>query len=211
MSEEPIQELWRCFEERRRGLVTPVDPEAMDEVLSVLRRIDRRFYYHVVEHDDGAELILSAEGDCDALPLLRRVLDGAPSVPGWRVRAVFDGDLAIGRRNTAVFPEDENGDVLLRMARAGDDLCVARAINFSVVFPDARARSGFLAGLEEEGLTGRSEDGGHEPWDVTVTEVMLPTHANITTFERRLELLAIPFEGRNDGWGCFAQPRAGPS
>lgn len=206
--EEAIQDFWKCFEERHTALVAPVDPKAMDEVLSVLRRVDRRFYYHVGEHDEGADLILSAEGHCDALPLLRRVRDTAPPVPGWKVLAAFDGDLTIGRRNTAVFPEDENGDVLFRMARSGDDLCIARAIKFSVAFPGASARRAFLASLEEEGLTGKLEDGGHQPWEVTVTEVMLPTHANITTFERRLELLAIPLEGRNDGWGCFQQPRA---
>lgn len=207
--EESIQDFWTCFEERHTALVAPVDPKAMDEVLSVLRRVDRRFYYHVGEHDEGADLILSAEGHCDALPLLRRVRDTAPSVPGWRVLAVFDGDLTLGRRNTALFPEDETGDALHRMARSGDDPCFARAIDFSVVFPDARARRGFLASLEEEGLTGRAEDRGHEPWDVTVTEVMRPTHANITTMERRLQLLATPFEGRNDGWGCLQQPTAG--
>jgi len=36
-------------------------------------------------------------------------------------------------------------------------------------------------------------------------EVMRPTHSKIGAFEKRLEFLAIPFEGRNDGWGCFYQ------
>lgn len=33
------------------------------------------------------------------------------------------------------FPDDENGDVLRRMERNGDDLNISRNIDFSVVFP----------------------------------------------------------------------------
>lgn len=209
MSDQAVREFWADFEQHRRALVEPVDPTAMTELLRALRRIDRRFYYHVREHDQGADLILSAEGHCDALPLLRRVRDAAPSLAGWKVLAVFDGDLAIGRRNTALFPEDENGDVLWRMARSGDDLCRERPIHFSVVFLSARGREEFLARLEEEGLEGRpeAESPAYEPFDVTVTKVMRPTHADVTAFEQRLLRLAGPLGGRNDGWGCFQQPR----
>lgn len=208
MSDRVIDKFWRSFEENHRALVSPVDQKALDEVLKILRRVDRRFYYHVAEHEDGADLILSAEGHCNALTLLRQVRDQAPSIPGWKVLAVFDGDLAIGRRNSALFPEDENGEVLYRIARSGDDLCIERPINFSVVFPSATARREFLERLLGEGLKGKPETGNpdYEPWDVTVTEVMLPTHANITAFEKRLELLAFLFDGRNDGWGFFKQP-----
>ena len=212
MSEDLIRAFWGNFMACHQALVHPADTEAMEGLLTALRRVDRRFYYHVGEHDQGVDLILSAEGHCDALPLLRQVRDRAPEVPGWAARAVFDGDLVIGRRNTVLFPENDDGDVLYRMACHGDDLCVERAINFSVVFSSASARYKFLRSLEGEGLAGKPEDGGHHPWDVTVTRVMLPTHANITAFEKRLEFLALPFNGRNDGWGCFhrSEPAPGP-
>ena len=186
-SDLSISRFWEAFLESREGLLHPADSEAMSGLLETLRLVDRRFYYHVGEHDDGADLILSAEGHCDALPLLQRVRDHAPEVPGWKVLAVFDGDLTIGRRNAVIFPEDENGDVLYRMARSGDNLCSERAINFSVVFPSASARREFLESLGEEGLEGKPEEGNpdYEPWDVTVTQVMLPTHENITTVTRR--------------------------
>jgi hypothetical protein len=178
----------------------------MRGLLEALRQLDRRLYYHVGEHDKGVDLILSAEGHCDALPLLKRIRDNAPETPGWEVVAAFDGDLVIGRRNVAVFPEDENGDILYRMARSGDDLCIKRVINFSVVFRTTGARRKFLRSLQEEGLEARPEEGSRRARDVTVTKIMLPTHETITAFERRLEFLAVPFEGRNDGWGCFQQP-----
>jgi len=117
VSEEAIREFWESLEANRAALVDPVAPEAMNELLAALRRVDSRFYYHVGEHDEGVDLILSAEGHCEALPLLRQVRDGAPEVSGWNVLAVFDGDLVIGRRNPMLFPPDENGDVLYLMAR----------------------------------------------------------------------------------------------
>jgi len=208
VTDDSIGAFWRVFGECQEVLVHPADRAAMNRLLEALRQVDKRFYYHVGEHDDGVDLILSAEGHCDALLLLQRVRDHAPETPGWKVLAVFDGDLTIGRRNAVIFPEDENGDVLYRMARSGDNLCIERAINFSVVFPSASARREFLESLGEEGLEGKPEQGNpdYEPWDVTVTQVMLPTHENITSFERRLEFLAIPHGGRNDGWGCFQQP-----
>ena len=209
MSSQSIKAFWEAFKEGHDGLLHPADAEVMSGLLETLRRVDKRFYYHVGEHDDGADLILSAEGHCDALPLLQRVRDRAPAISGWEVLAVFDGDLAIGRRNVMVFPQDEDGDVLFRMARSGDNLCIERTINFSVVFPTASDRREFLASIVEEGLEGGSEPKRRpiceRPWDVTVTQVMLPSHENITNFEKRLEFLAIAHGGRNDGWGCFEQ------
>jgi len=38
-----------------------------------------------------------------------------------------------------MFPADENGDVLRRMAEHGDNLSVARDIDFIVVFSDGQA------------------------------------------------------------------------
>lgn len=106
------------------------------------------------------------------------------------------------------FPDDENGDVLRRMLRNGDDLTKPREVDFSVVFPSASVaqdfadhfgRLGFKVSVRESNCVPEL------PWDVTVSNHMLPTHAGITDFEGTLEAAAVPFGGRNDGWGCFSQ------
>lgn len=106
------------------------------------------------------------------------------------------------------FPDDENADVLRRMLRGGDDLTKPRDIDFSIVFPSNSAaeefgnyfvRLGFKVSVQESNCVPEL------PWDVTVTNYMLPTHAGITEFEETLETVATRFGGRNDGWGCFRQ------
>ena len=41
------------------------------------------------------------------------------------------------------------------------------------------------------------------PWEVTVHPTFVPTHANITNYERLLASDAGTYGGRNDGWGCM--------
>lgn len=114
--------------------------------------------------------------------------------------------------NRVDFPDDENGDVLRRMATGGDDLTQPRDLDFSVVFPRedlarAFARS-FVAGNRRLKVTLISEPDEPEIWDVTVSQPMLPTHAGITGFEALIEEAAAPFGGTNDGWGCFSIPKS---
>jgi hypothetical protein len=105
-------------------------------------------------------------------------------------------------------PDDENGDVLRRMLHGGDDLTKARDIDFSVIFPTKSAAEEFADRFRRSGLkvTIHEWDGYREqPWDVTVTRHMLPSHAEITRMEETLEQSATPLGGRNDGWGCISQ------
>ena len=106
------------------------------------------------------------------------------------------------------FPNDANGDVLRRMLTGGDDLCVARDIDFAVVFPSENAAQAFAANSQlaaYKRTVEHSECAPGLPYDVIVVRNMLPTHAGITEFEGLLERLARPLGGRNDGWGCMAQ------
>lgn len=110
---------------------------------------------------------------------------------------------------TSDFPDDENGDVLRRMLRNGDDLTIARDVDFSVVFPTEAAANEFaeqFGGLEFKVSVRKSDCEPELPWDVTVTSYMLPSHGGITEFEEKLQAAASPLGGRNDGWGCFSQP-----
>jgi len=104
------------------------------------------------------------------------------------------------------FPDDENGDVLRRMQSSGDDLTKSRDIDFTVVFPDESSARQFAAAFGSERYyvpVRHSECVADLPWDVEVRCDMVPDHAAIGAFEERLEALAAPLGGRNDGWGCF--------
>lgn len=106
------------------------------------------------------------------------------------------------------YPDDDNGDVLRRMERSGDDLSKSRDINFSVVFEDRSSAVQFVNALIADGVRAEleSDDIDSGSWDVTVTVPMVPTHGGITGVEDHLEKLATSLGGWNDGWGCFAVP-----
>lgn len=109
---------------------------------------------------------------------------------------------------TDKFPDDENGEVLRRMAEDGDDLSKPRDVDFTVVMPNVKAAQEFSAHFERAGYQVRMEEAGtvpELPWDVVVVKHMVPTHPGITDFEGELEAVAVRLGGRNDGWGCFAQ------
>lgn len=107
-----------------------------------------------------------------------------------------------------MFPNDENGDVLRRMHKSGDDLSKPRGIDFTVVLPDKTAVQAFGDRFHDLGYQVSAEKSNtvpELPWDVVVTKFMAPTHAGITQFESELHAVAGPLGGRNDGWGCFEQ------
>lgn len=103
------------------------------------------------------------------------------------------------------YPNDDNGDALRNMEALGDDLSKERDINFSVAFTDISSSAKFLEAAERDGLRAKQEpDSATESmWDVTVTVYMVPSHEAITQMERRLDKIASPLGGWNDGWGCF--------
>ncbi|WP_440224225.1 ribonuclease E inhibitor RraB [Dokdonella sp. MW10] len=110
-------------------------------------------------------------------------------------------------RDPHLFPDDENGEVLWRMAQDGDNLDKAREIDFSVIFPSEEAAMQFATRLLRRGekVSFGSHEGDDEcPWQVEVHPVMLPTHRNVTDFENVLAMESESLAGRNDGWGCFS-------
>jgi hypothetical protein len=103
---------------------------------------------------------------------------------------------------------EENREVILRMAASGDDLSKPRDIDFSVVFPDRSSAEEFAASFGQLGCRTRlkkSDVAPGLPWDVTVVKHMVPVCEAITEFELLLQSKASPLGGRNDGWGCFEQ------
>lgn len=111
-------------------------------------------------------------------------------------------------RNYDQFPDDENGDVLWRMAQDDDNLEKKREIDFSVIFPSEEAALKFAVHLlrNEQKVTFSAYERNDEmPWQVHAHAIMQPTHESISTYEQLLAKDAKAFGGRNDGWGCFAQ------
>jgi len=107
------------------------------------------------------------------------------------------------------FPDDENGDVLRRMRDSGDDLSRPRIVDFTTVFPDQERARQLAEMYESRGCVVAVKYSGvvpELPWDVTVSNFMVPTYQAITDFENGLGASAEPLGGRSDGWGCFEGP-----
>ena len=107
------------------------------------------------------------------------------------------------------FPDDENGDVLRRMAASGFDFGPPHDVDFYAVFParaDAMlvARQLIEADAREMALAGVSTNGAPEGGtELKVVRNMLVTHEGVTAFERRLGDLCAAYSGRLDGWGVM--------
>jgi Regulator of ribonuclease activity B len=111
------------------------------------------------------------------------------------------------RRSIITFPNDENGDVLRRMQASGDNLEKPRDIDFNFIFEKEDDATGFCIavrklGFERVRLKFWEEE---EMRDVQVTIFLMPTYAEITQTELKLDTLSREFCGRADGWGGFAQ------
>ena len=102
--------------------------------------------------------------------------------------------------------DPENVDVFRRMVRGGDDLSIARDIDFSVVFPTEGSAKKCVDAFRLQGFSAKVEETNcapGPPWDVVVVRNMVPTNTEIAAFELRLHEAATPPGGLNDGWGCF--------
>lgn len=105
----------------------------------------------------------------------------------------------------AMIPDDENGDVLRRMLDDGDDLTLARPIDFFHVFAEESDAQDFFAAAAarpELAVEGPDFDDDDGIWEVTATRVMAPEHKAITALEAELTELAAQYHGYPDGWGC---------
>ncbi|MBL9089428.1 MAG: ribonuclease E inhibitor RraB, partial [Planctomycetia bacterium] len=185
-----VTQFWRDAAPLLASLsASPRPRAAMEALLDRLRRLDPRLYYHLGDHDGGTDLILSAEGHADLMPLLDEVARAMPRVRGFGVVPSYDGDLVLGRRNDDVFPSTENGDVLFRMASGGDRLWLPRAVDFSFVFPSEADARAFAARVAADGLdveTSAYAGAAGYTHEVVATTTLIPSHATITRVETSL-------------------------
>jgi len=106
------------------------------------------------------------------------------------------------------FPDGDNGDVLRRLQKNGDNLTKPRDVDFTVVFATEESAQEFaehLVGYGYKVSVSNSNCVPDLPWDAVVTKHMVPSHGGITQFEEELQEIAEGLGGRNDGWGCFSQ------
>ncbi len=111
------------------------------------------------------------------------------------------------KRDYDLYPDDEDGDLLWQMLQDGDNLDEEREVDFSVIFPREEMAMKFAEQQLRNGqkVSFGPYDGNLDmPWQVQIHPVMAPSHENITAFEAMLDAEAEPFDGVNDGWGCFA-------
>jgi hypothetical protein len=109
-----------------------------------------------------------------------------------------------------IYPNDANGDVLRRLEAEGDDLSRPRNIDFIVVFRGKNPAEEFarhFRSLGHQVSVEANETDREFPWDVVVVQHMLPSHAEISKFEKHLQSAADTWGGQNDGWGCISQRR----
>ncbi|RYD42646.1 MAG: hypothetical protein EOP83_32515, partial [Verrucomicrobiaceae bacterium] len=147
----PHAAFWHFFQQVSADLERS-DQSALKKLYLHLRKIDKRLYLHTGSKNSGEwDLILSAEGVPELLPLLHDLVAQAPAVPGWGYVPCYDAEFLFGQRNDSLYPDDENGDTLYTMALEGDRPWISRDIDFSVVFPDEKAADEFLAHFEATG------------------------------------------------------------
>jgi hypothetical protein len=112
------------------------------------------------------------------------------------------------------FPDDENGDVLRRMAAQGIDLVSPRIVDFEHCFPGEASARSFLSAIDGTVLEARlirPDPENERGWEVQCRERMVPTHDAITQTEARLAHVAARFGGYADGWGSLSNPDGSPA
>jgi len=181
---------WDVFAAKLGELGGAEADTAIAGVLEALAKIDPRLSLFIGNHEDGHDAIFTLEGHYALGPVIDELLAAAPVLPDWRVIALLDSSLLFGDRNMALFPDDENGGVLMQMAANGDQMWRARAIDFLVTFPNELA----AAQMGEGVMTGAT---------VTVSRPLIPTHANLTLAEESLADHVAPLGGKVTHWSCL--------
>jgi hypothetical protein len=84
--EPPIGAFWKWFEQNRSLIEEPVgdDRAIFKDLHHNLRRINPHLSYDI-RGSKPKTLIISADGEPEMIDLVHKVVDAAPSLPGWQV------------------------------------------------------------------------------------------------------------------------------
>jgi hypothetical protein len=131
--------------------------------------------------------------------------------PAWAISPYgYDVELAstLLADESKMYPDDDNGAVLLSMAKSGVDLTKTRQIDFSTVAPDqlsagAFAREAAMLGFEIQVVAPDAQAlaDGDRDWDVICSRAIVPTYEAVTRCGNLLDELANKFDCDYDGWG----------
>jgi hypothetical protein len=107
------------------------------------------------------------------------------------------------------FPDDENGDVLRRMAASGFPFDKPHEVDFFAVFPTMEAANTvarqYMADHHAGATMAGVETGPHHRAgaELKLVKTMLVTHENVTAFEGLLAERSRQVGGELDGWGVL--------
>jgi hypothetical protein len=103
-----------------------------------------------------------------------------------------------------LFPDDETGELLRLMQEQGDDLSVARDVDFFLIFDSKDEAQSFInqADLGPEFRVSTAHYEKTTKWQATLTANMVPLYAEIVALERQVARLGHEYGGQPDGWGC---------
>jgi len=115
------------------------------------------------------------------------------------------------KRFPVQFPNDENGDVLRRMAASGFAFGQPHDVDFFAIFPrkdDAMRVAKLLAAADrtDNSLTAIADSHQSGQTELKIVRNMLVTHENVTAFEAFLGELCAGHGGALDGWGVLQDP-----
>lgn len=105
---------------------------------------------------------------------------------------------------TQDFPHDETGELLRLMREQGDDLELARDIDFYLIFDTKEQATAFAnrADLGPEFSVSTSRYEKTSKWQVSLTVHMAPVYAELLILEKQVARLGHDHGGLPDGWGC---------
>jgi hypothetical protein len=102
------------------------------------------------------------------------------------------------------FPEDDDGEVLYRLALEGEDLTHKREIQFYCYAKDENTARKIVDELSSYGYDSHvfvdDKDGGDTRISVYSAITMLPTYDLIVLEQNRLNLILGPYGAECDGW-----------
>src|SRR4051812_5335113 len=90
------------------------------------------------------------------------------------------------------------------MESSGDNLDLAREVDFEHIFGDSESALAFAAcALSQTDKLGIRWYDEERSWNVRVSRHMVPTHEAIGALEASLHKMAQLYGGKADGWGSF--------
>jgi hypothetical protein len=110
-------------------------------------------------------------------------------------------------------PNDEDGQVLARIAASGMDMSIPTTIEFAVDVPSQATSSLVATALRQHGFTTEVYYDEGEPdfdeaddeefgpsWTVYVPVHCVPSHENVVGVQMKIDSIAKEFGGKVDGW-----------